>query len=327
MLRNRSKAVPDGNGPASQHDKFRPDQHTLADIYRLFEQRLDRQLNLMKSHFDQLDELLEKTRETNQPPAGLEHDARQPHLAMEADITSVKKTCKRTEDAAASGAMNEDSSFVQVDHDPMCLTSFGDDFTEPPALPCYRDDVLIDKGAEAPKSCLLTMKMRTQTAAGGLLPDGIASTVTRTIFLQPHLWNFCQPEEIHFRTTSVQYARYSIFWKMEILETKTRQTMVFDLGGCMGRLRACPFWGGWRALLCGEVFVWTLRWYPRLERFWYTKDLNIVFKRGQAIRYTVRIAVDRCLPKTRLIRGSRRRQTTRGYGSCGDERISGNVVE
>ena len=37
---------------------------------------------------------------------------------------------------------NADCSANQVDPDPMCLTSFGDDSTGPPALPCSRDDAL-----------------------------------------------------------------------------------------------------------------------------------------------------------------------------------------
>ena len=56
MPRKQSKAVPEGNGPVPQHDEFEPDQPTLADIYRLFEERLDRQLDRMKSHFDELAE-------------------------------------------------------------------------------------------------------------------------------------------------------------------------------------------------------------------------------------------------------------------------------
>ena len=43
----------------------------------------------------------------------------------------------------------------------MCLTSFGDDSTEPPAFPCCRDDVMVDKGAAAPRSYLLPVEMRT----------------------------------------------------------------------------------------------------------------------------------------------------------------------
>ena len=48
----------------------------MVDTYRQSEERFDRRLNRMKSHFDQqdkkLDEPMEKTRETNQRLAGLE---------------------------------------------------------------------------------------------------------------------------------------------------------------------------------------------------------------------------------------------------------------
>ena len=33
---------------------------------------------------------------------------------------------------------------------------------------------------------------------------------------------------------------------------------MFDSGGSTGHLRACPFLGTWRALFCGELFVWAL---------------------------------------------------------------------
>ena len=56
MLRKQSKTVPEDNGLVPQHDEFGPDQPTLGDIYRLFEERLDRQLNRRKSHFDELTE-------------------------------------------------------------------------------------------------------------------------------------------------------------------------------------------------------------------------------------------------------------------------------
>ena len=60
----------------------------------------------MESRFDQqdekLDEMMEKTREPRQRSASLEHDdARELHLAMEANVKSDKNTRKRTEDAAA----------------------------------------------------------------------------------------------------------------------------------------------------------------------------------------------------------------------------------
>ena len=114
-------------------------------------------------------------RATNQRSAGPEHDARQPLLAMEADVTLDSKTRKRTKDAAADRVICGGNSSVQVDPDPMCLTSFGDDFNRPLALP-HRDDALADKGAAAPKPCLSSLEMPTLTAAGGLLPAGTASS-------------------------------------------------------------------------------------------------------------------------------------------------------
>ena len=111
MPRNWSKAAPEGNGPAPHQKEFGPDQPTLADVYRLFEERLDRQLKLRESRFDQqdkkLDELMEKTREPRQRSASLEHeDAQQPRLVMEVDVKSDKKTRKRTKDTGADQAMN-----------------------------------------------------------------------------------------------------------------------------------------------------------------------------------------------------------------------------
>ena len=65
--RNRSKAAPEGNGPVPHHDELGTDQCTLADIYRLFAERLDRQLNEMKSHFDELKEKMRETRAFSRP--------------------------------------------------------------------------------------------------------------------------------------------------------------------------------------------------------------------------------------------------------------------
>ena len=131
--------------------------------------------------------------------ANLEHDARQPRLAMEADGQADTKTRQRTEGAAKTvQAMHEDSvSANQVDPDPMCSTTFVVK-VEPHALPCS-DDVLAENGAAVPKSCLLHLEMRSPTAAGGLLPAGMAITATRTTFHQLPLW-FCLAEETNSRT-------------------------------------------------------------------------------------------------------------------------------
>ena len=244
---------------------------------------------------------------------------------MEADdVTSDNKTRKRTEEAASDRVMCGDSSSAQVDHDPICLTSFGDDSTEPPALPCCRDDALVDKGAEVPKPCLSPVETRTLTATGSLLPAGTASTATRTIFHQLPFWNFCPTKEIDFRL--IQYATCSSsFWKIKVLETKIRQTFVCDPGGCTGALRTCPFLGRWRTLFCGRCLFRRCDGIRGWSGFWYTEDLNIIFNKGQAIHYAERIAVGCCLPEARLIR--ERCQTARGYESWGDERMSRNVME
>ena len=61
----------------------------------------------------------------NQRLASLEQDARQPHLAMEADVTADKKTRERTEGAAtAVQAKHGDSwSASQVDPNPKGSTA------------------------------------------------------------------------------------------------------------------------------------------------------------------------------------------------------------
>ena len=133
--------------------------------------------------------------------AAFEHDARQPRPAMEADVQAHKKIRERTEGAAtAVQAMHEDSfSAKRVQDGPKTSTCFGVK-AEPPALP-YKDNVLIENGAAAPKSCLSPLKMRSPTVAGGLLPTGEASTTTRTTFDQPTL-RFCPIEETNSERTS-----------------------------------------------------------------------------------------------------------------------------
>ena len=204
--RKQRKAVPEGNGPVLQHNEFRSDQPTLADIYRPFEERHDRQLaESMKSHFD---EHMEKIRETRQRLAGFEHNARQPRLAMEADVKPDTKTRKRPEHAAADRVMIGDSSSAQVDSDPMCLTSFVDDSTEPPVLPCCRDDAMVVKDPVVLKPCLSPVEMRTLTATNDLLLIGTSSTATRIIFHQLPLW-FCPTKEMNSRT-SIQYSTTAV---------------------------------------------------------------------------------------------------------------------
>ena len=137
---------------------------------------------------------------------------------------------------------------------------------EPPDLPC-REGVLVEDGATAPKSCLLSLEMRTTTAAGGLVPTGKASTATETNFNQPPRRFFSTEEtdlEANCKKTLSPYVSYdSVAFQdsnllaapycRRVVETKSRQNRTFDPGGSQGHLRACPFLGSWRALACGEV--------------------------------------------------------------------------
>ena len=195
--------------------------------------------------------------------AGLEQDPRQPRLAMEADGPSNTKTSERTEGAARAVQANHGDSFSaqRVQDGPKTSTCFGVK-AEAPALP-YRDDVLVKNGAAAPKSCLSPLEMRSPTAAGGLLPTGEISTATSTTFNHSTLW-FCLTKEIILRTSVLPASYDSSFWRNNLLaapswrraiETKSGQNRMFDPGGSDGRLRACPFLGTWRALLCGEALV------------------------------------------------------------------------
>ena len=221
MLRKDSEAVPEGNGPVPRQEEFESDQPTLADVYRLFEESFDIRLKIIKSRFGhqekKLNEFMEM-RATEQRSGSLEQDARLPCLAMEEDVPSDTKTCERKEGAATAvqAKHGDNCSANQVDPDPMCLASFGDDSTGPPALPCLRDDALVDNGAAALESCFSPLEIRTPTAAGVLLPADTASTATRTTFDQPPLW-FCPTEEINLRTSDQYAMDYSSFWKIKVL--------------------------------------------------------------------------------------------------------------
>ena len=308
MPRNRSETVSEGNGLVPHHNQIGPDQPTLADVYRLFEEIIDRQLNLMKSHFDQLDKkmdgLMETTRGTNQRLVGLLHGAQQRRFAIEANVKPDTKTCKRTKDAAADREKHGNkSSSAQVDHDPICLTSFGDDSSAPLTLPC-RDDALADKGAKAQKPCLSPVKMHTLIAAGGLLTAGTAFTALRTIF-SPPFFSWSLGEETEKNTSRTNFNHLATHCWRKVIQTKLRQTLVFNPGGSTVRLHACPFLGGCARCSVGKFYL----------------DAAMVSEAGaflvdggevQAIHYAVRIAVDCCFPEARLARGSRQSLMARG---------------
>ena len=216
-----------------------------------------------------LDEISDEMKKMDKNVTRLEHGARQPRLAIEADRHADTKTRERTEGAAtAVQAMRGDCfSARRVEPGPTTnSTSFGVK-DEPPASPC-RDDVVVECGAAAFESCVPSMEMRPSTAAGGLVPTGEASKASETTSNQPPL-RFCSTEETDLEAknswTSISSASYdssSVFQERNLFATpycrrvvdrKSRQNRTFDPGGSQGHLHACPLLGPWRALVCGEV--------------------------------------------------------------------------
>ena len=146
MPQTKSKAVPEGNNPVPHYDDFGSDhQPTRANLYQMIKYQFN-------PSDKQVDELTEKIRQQNQRLAGLEHEVRQSCPTAEADVEPNTKARRRTKDAAADRSKHGDkSSSARVDHDPMRLTSFGGDSTEPPDPEKSIGDAMVDEGTEAPK--------------------------------------------------------------------------------------------------------------------------------------------------------------------------------
>ena len=277
MLRKASKTVPEGNGPIPQKKELESDQLTMEDVYRLLVEKLDRQLERIDSYFDRqlermdsyFDRLYDEMREMDQHLTRLEHGARQPRLAVEADGQASTKTRERTEGAATAVQAMRGDYFSACRFEPgptTNSTSLGMK-AAPPALPC-RDDSVVECGSAAFKSCLPSMEMRPSTAAGGLVPTGGTSKASETTLNELPL-RFCLTGETDLKAehswTSIPSASYdssSVFQERNlsatpycrrVVDTKSGQNRTFDPGGSRGHLRACPFWGSWRALVCGEV--------------------------------------------------------------------------
>ena len=148
MLRKASEAVPESNGPVPQKEGFGSGQLMWGDAYRMMEVAFDR--------WDKnLDEISDKMRKMDEHVTRLEHSARQPRVAMEADGSSNTKTQERTEVAAkAVQAVRRDSCTAEqmVQDGPQTSITFGGE-AEPPDVPCW-EDVLVEEGATSPESCL-----------------------------------------------------------------------------------------------------------------------------------------------------------------------------
>ena len=152
---------------------------------------------------------------------------------MKADVPEDKKTRESTEGFVQDGRLGDISS--DRVHDPMRLTSFGDqDYTKPPALPC-RDNALVNQGQEMAKPCLSPVEIRKSTPAGSSLHAGAASTnKAQGTNFPPQLlpWSFRETsEEKNICTTRQTFAKYNRSWHPKVIDTKSRQNMVFDPGG------------------------------------------------------------------------------------------------
>ena len=96
MRRIKNKAVSKDNGPFP-HDEPESYEPTMAVIYRLLKrgfEEMDKHFNEMTSNFDRQDKRFEDI-ENNQRLAGLQHQAQQPRLAVEADVRPDMKNRER----------------------------------------------------------------------------------------------------------------------------------------------------------------------------------------------------------------------------------------
>ena len=126
MPRKESEAVHEGNGPVPRQEEFGSGQRTLEGVYRMAKQvfevwgrKIDKLFREYKKDWRSMDQRLTR----------LEHGARQPRLAMEADGQVDTKTREGTEGAttAVQATHGDSCSANRVDPDSICSTSFGDD--------------------------------------------------------------------------------------------------------------------------------------------------------------------------------------------------------
>ena len=249
----------EADGQASQlSEEMKMDQHLARqemDQHLARQEQDARQSRLAMEADGQASQLSEEMK-MDQHLARLEQDARQSRSAMEADGQASTRTHERTEGAAtgAQGMRGDCSSARRVKPGSTNSTSFGMK-AEPPALPC-RDVSVVECGAGSFKSCLPSMKMRTSTAAGGLVPTGDASKASETTLNELPL-RFCLTEETNLKAeklwTSIPSASYDSSSVLQernlsatpycrrVIDTKSGQNRTFDPGGSRGHLRACPF--------------------------------------------------------------------------------------
>ena len=218
----------------------------MKELFRIVAEGMDKIFDRWTSHFGH-ERLEGKEENNNQHLTNLQYQAQQPRVATEVDVETETKTRKRRECAAPGRVKHGDTSSARVDDGPKSFTGF-DETAEPLLAPekCT-DDALVNGGAEAPKPHFLFVEMRILSFAdSGLMLAGIASTRMRAVFPQPPLsWSLGR----------TKFNRLAPLCCRKVMKTTSRQALVFDPGGCSGRLRGCPFLRGWHVLLRGG-FVW-----------------------------------------------------------------------
>ena len=106
MLRKKSEAVSEGNGPVPQQNEFGSGQPTLVDAFRKMKEAPE----VCHRRFGKMEEYVDDLKSMGQRVASQEQNARQSSLTMEADGPANTKTLGRTEgDATAVQAMHGDS--------------------------------------------------------------------------------------------------------------------------------------------------------------------------------------------------------------------------
>ena len=76
MLRKESEAVPEGNGPVPQNEKFGSGLPTWGDVYRLMKEAFDRWDRKLDEISDKIEEYIEERTSIDQHLTHLEHGAR-----------------------------------------------------------------------------------------------------------------------------------------------------------------------------------------------------------------------------------------------------------
>ena len=100
MQRKKSKTVHEGNGPTPQ-DAYK--MITWEELLRAVSETWGEAFREYKEDLRRMDQLL----------TSLEHDARQPRLAMEVDMPGDEKTRERTEGAATMVQAMHGDRFLQ----------------------------------------------------------------------------------------------------------------------------------------------------------------------------------------------------------------------